>query len=569
MVNRREFLGTAFAAGIIPAFANGGKRIARVGLMTDTHVGKTMESCSRLRLALELFKSQGVEMIVNCGDIADRHYPDGYRCYRKTVNEVYPDPKSRPIERFVYAGHDAVEYRPDQRGVSPEDYAAAFADVHRLLEAPNTHTDYLEWKGMAFLNFPQPTGVKGFLSWDEYEAKVRRACEDHPGKPVFVLDHLPPAGTTYHSWHWGSVKTRRILDKYPQVVSISGHVHGSLACERQIWQGAFTAVNVGCLQTWGGFATGSTPPRQAKQIFGVLVMDIYDDRLVFSRLDVRDGSSYGPPWIVPLPFAANSAPFRPEIAASRTRRAKFTPDASVKARLVQDGCVVEFPDSTVDAPAFMYRIEVMRKNDKGDWTPFTRDDIFSEFWKAPKLRTGRMEYKLDIGFFADGGDYRIRVTPLDWFYRGTRPIECNLSVPVYSGKTVWRSVCPAKEMRFTEYGKPVPLSIGGRYAPSSGQGTLHLPPSVLSGLEPGKQARCILEIETVQPEGEWCAWRTAMRPRGGALMSSVQTAPGSPGPLCYVFKFTVPEKGMDSAQFLFNYASPGGSLRVLSASVLQ
>lgn len=92
---------------------------------------------------------------------------------------------------------------------------------------------------------------------------------------------------------------------------------------------------------------------------------------------------------------------------------------------------------------------------------------------------------------------------------------------------------------------------------------------MLSGLEPSKQARCILEIETVQPEGEWCAWRTAMRPRGGALMSSVQTAPGSLGPLRYVFKFTVPEKGMDSADFLFNYASPGGSLRILSTSVLQ
>ena len=44
---------------------------------------------------------------------------------------------------------------------------------------------------MAFLNFPQSTGMKGFLSWDDYEAAVRRACETHPGKPVFLFDHLP------------------------------------------------------------------------------------------------------------------------------------------------------------------------------------------------------------------------------------------------------------------------------------------------------------------------------------------------------------------------------------------
>ena len=106
-MNRRAFLGSMVAAGAGPLLgvpASG--RVARVGLVTDTHVGTTMESCVRVRAALELFKQKGVEMVVNCGDIADKHYPDGYRYYRKTVNEVYPDPKSRPIERFVYAFHE-------------------------------------------------------------------------------------------------------------------------------------------------------------------------------------------------------------------------------------------------------------------------------------------------------------------------------------------------------------------------------------------------------------------------------------------------------------------------------
>ena len=138
-INRRQFIGGMAAAGTVPPFgvpASG--RVARVGLVTDTHVGTTMESCARVRAALELFKKKGVEMVVNCGDIADRHYPDGYRCYRKTVNEVYPDPASRPIERFVYAFHDVCDYRPGSGWSVARDAAPAFADVHRLLEAPNT-----------------------------------------------------------------------------------------------------------------------------------------------------------------------------------------------------------------------------------------------------------------------------------------------------------------------------------------------------------------------------------------------------------------------------------------------
>ena len=81
-MGRRTFLGMTAAAGALPSFGMAGDRIARVGVMTDTHIGTTMESCLRVKAALELFKAQGAEMVVNCGDVADRHYPEGYRCYR-------------------------------------------------------------------------------------------------------------------------------------------------------------------------------------------------------------------------------------------------------------------------------------------------------------------------------------------------------------------------------------------------------------------------------------------------------------------------------------------------------
>ena len=95
-MRRRTFLGGVLATAAMPAWSAEGGRIARVGIMTDTHVGTTMDSCAKVRAALQLFKAKGAEMVVNCGDIADQHYPDGYRCYRRTVNEVYPEASSRP-----------------------------------------------------------------------------------------------------------------------------------------------------------------------------------------------------------------------------------------------------------------------------------------------------------------------------------------------------------------------------------------------------------------------------------------------------------------------------------------
>ena len=570
-MNRRAFLGGMVAAGTGPLLgvpASG--RVARVGLVTDTHVGTTMESCVRVRAALELFKQKGVEMVVNCGDIADHHYPDGYRCYRKTVNEVYPDPKSRPIERFVYAFHDVLNYLPGSGWNVARDAASAFADVHRLLEAPNTHTDSLEWRGLAFLNFPQSTGMKGFLSWDDYEAAVRRACEAHPGKPVFVFDHLPPAGTTFHSRQWGSDACRRVLNKYPQVVSISGHVHGSLASERQIWQGEFTAVNVGCLQTWGGFAPGSTPPPQAKQNFGALVMDIYSDRLVFYRCDVRDGSEFGAPWVVPLPFAAQSAPFVPARAAARVKRLPaFGADAKVTVTPVAGGYAVEFPETTAPDP-FMYRIRCARKV-AGAWEAFTEDDIFSEFWKAKGDRTGKARHMLASGFFAPGETYRVSVAPLDFFYRASRAITATFTA-THAAAKVWELADPMHELRFTEYGKPVGLTSDGKFVPPSGQGTLWLPEGSFAKLAGGVRHQLVLDLDAVQPDGEWCAWRIGLRGvAGGRPVAEVQTVPGAPGELRYVFAFTPPKDGSfpASCNLVFNYVSPRSSFRVVGLRLLR
>lgn len=575
MVNRREFIGTAFASGAFAAFGipDAKTRIARIGMMTDTHVLTTMESCSRVRAALELFKAKGVEMVINCGDLADNHYPDGYRCYRKTVDSVYPDKASRPKEVYVYAFHDICNYKPGS-GWNVGHAAAAFEDMRRLLEAPNGHTASFVWKGLPFAIFPQSTGHKDFLTWEDYEKTVARLCAENPGKPVFVCDHVPPAGTTFHSWHWGSENCRRVLNKYPQVVSISGHVHGSVASERQIWQGEFTAINLGCLQTWGGFAPGSTPPHQAKPNFGVLVMDVFNDRLVVYRHDVRDGSEVASPWVVPLPFAAQTAPFRPAAAALRQKeRPLFAASAAVSVKPVDSpvsGYSISFDEVAKGPRAFMYRLECHRMNADGNWEPFTRDDVFADFWIAPKDRTGRAEYRLSAGFFAPGGKYRVTVTPLDFFYRPSPAISAEFTATHAAPKTTWRSD-DQFAFRFTEYGRSVERDAAGFFTPSSGQGTLHLPDGAFANLVPGKRHRFVFDIHLSQPVGEYCAWRVALAPKDKwpQRFGEVQTSPGDPGVLRYVIEFTPDANFPSSCSLVMNYRSRGARVKLLAAEVQQ
>ena len=571
-ITRKGFLGGMAAFGASPVLAIPTKgRIARIGLVTDTHVGTTLASCERVRAALELFKAKGVEMVVNCGDIADRHYPDGYRFYRQTVNEVFPDAASRPKEVFVYAGHDLIDH---DKHIGRKDPVAGYENVRKLLEIPNPPACDFVWKGLPFVVCTQNTGGRGFPSWKDYEATVERVCAANPGKPVFVCDHLPPTGTTFHSWHWGSANCRRILNRFPQVVSLSGHVHGSLVCERQIWQGEFTAVNIGCLQTWGGFAPGSTPPPQAKQNYGALVMDVYRDRLVFFRHDVRDGAECGAPWVVPLPFAAAETPYAPARAVKRFPKLPgFAADAAVTVKPEgANGYAVEFPEATVGPDAFAYRIRCARKDADGSWRNFTHDEIFGEFWKRRTERTGQARHVLSTGFFTPGETYRVSVVPVDFFYREAAAIETTFTASHQAGVRIWKIADPAKELRFTEYGKPVAPGADGVIAPPSGQGTLWLPAGAFAGLKGGVRHQLIIDIDADQPGGDWCAWRLKLRPTTVyRSVVEVQTATGRPGTLRYVMAFTPPKDGTfsESCNLIFDYVSRNARFRVAGIQLLR
>ena len=566
-MKRRHFLGGMLATGVLPALGvPESGRIARIGLMTDTHVLTTLESCNRVKAALTLFKAKGAEMVINCGDIADNHYPEGYRFYRQTVNTVYPEAETRPREIFIYAWHDLINHEPYTGGKT--DYVAAFENLRKEIQAPNPPFCDFVWKGLPFVVSTQCVGQKGFPTWDEYAKTIARVCAENPGKPVFVCDHVPPAGTTFHSRQWGNETLRDILNRFPQVVSLSGHVHGTLACERQIWQGQFTAINAGCLQTWGGFAPGSTPPPQAKPNFGALVLDVFPDRIVAYRYDVRDGSEFGPPWVVPLPFVAMNAPYCPGVAAQCQKRPAFADGTAVTVRPVGtpvSGYAITIPETTVGPASFMYRIRCQRKNADGEWESFTQDDIFGEFWKAKKDRTGQSHHTLATGFFTPGETYRVAVSPVDFFYRETPPAFGTFTATHEPPRLLWESDNPMDTQRFSEYGKTVERAPDGSFAPPSGQGTFWLPDNLFAKVEKGKRHQLVVDIDSDQPYGEWCAWRVALQGRNSPnRICEVQTVPGKPGTLRYVFAFTPPGNRPfpESCNLLFNYKSPHSALRI-------
>ena len=561
-LKRKEFL--VGAAAFVPfarTFAVPKEApVMRLGVMTDTHVGKTVASCARVRMALELFKAKGAELIINNGDIADWHYPTGYQAYRQVSKEVYGN-DYKPQEIFTYAWHDAYAYKGHARDQAVPDAPQAFEDARVLLEAPNGHTATVEFKGYTFLVMPQFTGSKGFLTWAEYEAKVAAACKANPGKPVFVVDHVPPSGTVYNSYNWGSGAIRKVLNKYPQVVDFSGHVHGSLRNDLFIWQKEFTVINSGCLQVWGGLLSANAPA--SKQFFGVLTVDVYSDRLLVRRWDVRDQSEIDPehPWVVPLPFAAETAPYTRERRAAAEPKPSFAAGAAVSVTAEGTpftGFNISFPE--IEKYTMQYRIAAQRKGAGGNWETFTWLEIFSDYWMFPKDRTGKAEFLYKADYFEPGVEYRFEITPINQYGAAGSPIYAEAKAPetFAKAKPLYSSENPMQEL---EFGRPKAakrhaVAADGFYGPISGAQWLKLPDGLFKGPK-GSKYRAIVDMQTIQPtEGSFWSikFQNPKVPTGAS--TRVPTPGGDSGNERYVLEL-VKRDETDTYYIQFDWGTNG------------
>ena len=366
-VSRRSFVVGAAAFGFCPRCVLAGEKpFLKFGAMTDTHVRREEWSAKRIRGAFKVFRDQGVDVIGHCGDLADWHYDEAYKYYRAAIETTYPDKAMRTELLYVYAGHDALNPKaqdPENHATRLYDEKTAYKWMREKLAIE--HGLYLEKviRGIPFIVTPQHwelvDGGTKFVA-----DRVKAVCAANPGKPVVFMTHTPPAGTVYTSSSWGSSAITDLLSKYPQVISFTGHSHGSLRNELSIWQGAFTAVDVCCLQQWEGSCVGQYP--SSKQAFDVLVAEFYPSRIVLRRFDVRDGSEYGAddPWIVPLPFDAKTAPFAYDRRKAAEKPVSFAAGAAIAVKTDKapfDKVTVAFPAASDENRVFKYRIRLARK----------------------------------------------------------------------------------------------------------------------------------------------------------------------------------------------------------------
>ena len=520
-LTRRNFV---VGAGAFVAMHTAGAEcpLWSAGIVTDTHVLKDRASCAFVKKACELFAKLNVDLFVNCGDIANTYTPEIYPVLKELTDAAFP---SKPPQKiWVYANHDHI-------GRLNEPFETVMADVRRLLGATNDLHDVIDFKGYPLVVFPQHWDVR------KVAAMLSETAAKYPGKPIFVFDHIPSLGTTDGSTHWGTEGRRKMFMKYPQIIQISGHAHSSLRSELNVWQGEFTAVSMGCLERWQGEAVGIPP--ESKPNYGAVVMEVYSDRVVFRRFDVRTETEYGAdaPWTIPLPFVAATAPYRRE----RKWKTEPVPEFPSGAKLALSADApftalsLAFPCAEGPHGTYVYRVQVVTPEGK----QMMRGDLFGQFYLPEVERSSVVVRKLSAGYFDPGARCRVRITPCNCLGRGGSPIEADFTVPERCAKILLDSSDPGSEFRFRNGlvgGDPVRRSDGW-FLLGDGNYRLELPLEVWSGPK-GSRFRFVLDMESEQ-SGDKNYSLVLRDPRSVQNAAArVYTPFGNSGRMRYVIEFS-------------------------------
>ena len=393
------------------------KPILRIGAMTDSHLmPNNVSSHRRAKACFELFRRHNVDVVINTGDIAAQSQVSELKIFRRMFDETFAGTGCVPIFGIAYHDYNYIPntWKPAPKQNDPLNIEAAWRALG--MTGPNPTAVV---KGYRFVNVfsNERPGV--------FAEMVEKAVAENEGnRPVFVINHVPPARTTTATEGSSSKAVRDVLNKYPQVVALTGHIHSSISWAANIWQGEFTAVNLGANATDSNKMDGEA-----------VLLDVFSDRIDIRRYEAVTGREVGVDdrWSVPLPLDPAHGPYRVE------RRRKTSPVAEcqldAKVQFKQSGRegfgVFEFPSALPHNVSYRYDLAFESRREDGGW------DFLTAFtWDVPQVfdEPGTQNITLPMALFDSGRPYRATIRSVNSYNVAGKGRSFGFSAPVWSAR---------------------------------------------------------------------------------------------------------------------------------------
>lgn len=312
------------------------------GAVSDIHL-KTGYSTKKFDAVLKFFADEEVDAVLLAGDITDYGLVPELKLAGDCWRRAFPGnltPKGKHCEKlFHYGDHDCcgtIHKRMPESHVKP--YGTR-DDVEQLVI--NRYGKAKAWHD-AFDEDWAPFMCKTVNGYDFILSSYSEGEDDNPignhthgmkeyfasqkfdsSKPFFYSQHRASRGTIPFGSTVDDGYSTAVLSQYPNCVAFCGHLHEPVAREFNIWQGAYSAVQIPsasyeCFrQNEENYWCKHEPtPVQMPMLTDTtsvpcLLVKVYKNRIVISRHEVFKGGKCGPDWVIPLGNNA-AKPYSPE-----------------------------------------------------------------------------------------------------------------------------------------------------------------------------------------------------------------------------------------------------------------
>lgn len=429
VITRRSFVLSATAAATLGlGAADEEKPILRIGAMTDNHLHPNRPATHRrTKACFDLFRKMNADIVVDTGDIVDLSHLSELEFFRKCFDDAFAGTDCVPF--FCIANHD-YNYLPGTKKNDPVN----FENARRALKMDSVNPTAVV-KGYQFVNvFQNEPDPKAFAN-----AVAKAVAANEGNRPVFVVNHVPPALTTTGTVHWSSQAVRDVLNKYPQVVALTGHIHTAISWAANIWQGEFTAVNLGAHAEYSNKIDGEA-----------VVLDVFADRIDVRRYEAVSGREIGTDerWSIPLPLDPAHGPYRTELRAKSCPRPALPADATVRFEQSGDGTAgkLVFTSAQPRGKAEHYRITLESQSADGTWK-----FLGTLNWSAPQVmdEPETWDCALTPAMLDGGRPHRATIVPVNCFDVAGEPRTFPFDVPVNP-----MTVLPTQVVRYQRSYKP-------------------------------------------------------------------------------------------------------------------
>lgn len=371
------------------------------GILTDTHLmvewdGKSLYRSMTLdyiRKAFRLFKARGIDAFVHLGDASHRGCVREWEFHKEVFDEVFGT-RGAPERLIIVGNHELMGNESHCKGVYKEPALwrenAICADVARHYERvwgePYSEFFHKEVKGYHFFGRhwtdEEYNGTRE-KPFSDFILSKGDACALKGEKPFFILSHRR------HHFHFCQA-----LGGFPNAVAFMGHWHlsnadwKSIYYDRDTFGGFFPHIEVGACRYDGhnglyrpdeikppedsnSFTGSNQPSRQA------MIVNVYDDMVVFERHEVDQGGKLGPDWVLPieelkvesskLKVEKKPHPFSKDELKNTIGVPQFGAKAKLDVRKESQGAIkikIPMADGNPDSRVYAYNIVVVGDDPK-------------------------------------------------------------------------------------------------------------------------------------------------------------------------------------------------------------